>query len=84
MTGVLLIIISAASFGALAVLAPLAYRAGTNPATLLFLRFFIAGIVMLAVMMVRRIRFPTGRLLLWLDVKLGYGARLKPRNWWGK
>jgi len=61
-----LVVISAASFGTLAVLAPLAYRAGTNPITLLFLRFIIAGAVMVAVMVVRRVSFPKGKLLLGL------------------
>ena len=61
-----MVVISAASFGTLAVLAPLAYRAGTNPITLLFLRFIIAGAVMVAVMVVRRVSFPKGKLLLGL------------------
>ena len=66
LSGVLLVVISAASFGTLTVLAPLAYRAGANPITLLFLRFTIAGTVMVAVMVVRRVSFPKGRLLLGL------------------
>ncbi len=62
--GILLVIISAASFGAMAVLAPVAYRAGTNPITLLFMRFAIASVVMAVVMGVRGVVFPRGKLLL--------------------
>ena len=45
LSGVLLIIVSAVSFGTLAVLAPIAYRAGTDPISLLFLRFAIAAAI---------------------------------------
>jgi drug/metabolite transporter (DMT)-like permease len=62
--GILLVIISAASFGTMAVLAPIAYQAGTNPITLLFLRFAIAGSVMAVVVTARGIVFPRGKLLL--------------------
>ena len=27
-------------------------------------------------------RYSLRRLMLWLDVKLGYGKRLAPRDWW--
>lgn len=59
--GVLLIVFSAASFGAMPLLARLAYNAGADPTTLLFLRFIIASVLMTALMFVRRIRFPRGR-----------------------
>jgi drug/metabolite transporter (DMT)-like permease len=62
--GVLLVVVSAAAFGAMAVLAPVAYHAGTNPITLLFLRFTIAGLAMTILMIVRKKEFPRGRLLL--------------------
>jgi drug/metabolite transporter (DMT)-like permease len=62
--GILLVIISAASFGAMAVLALVAYRAGTNPITLLFMRFAIAGSIMAVVMSARGVVFPRGKLLL--------------------
>jgi len=65
-SGALLVVISAASFGTLAVLAPFAYREGASPATLLFLRFIIAGAVMAGTMVVRGIPFPQGKLLLGL------------------
>jgi drug/metabolite transporter (DMT)-like permease len=66
LSGTLLVIISAASFGTLAVLAPLAYREGTNPVTFLFLRFIIAGTVMVFVMRFRRMVLPKGKILLGL------------------
>jgi uncharacterized membrane protein len=48
----------------MAVLAPVAYRAGTNPITLLFMRFAIAGSIMAVVMSARGVVFPRGKLLL--------------------
>ena len=50
----------------MAVLAPVAYNAGTNPITLLFLRFTIAGLAMTITMIVQGVEFPKGRLLLGL------------------
>jgi len=66
LSGALLVVISAASFGTLAVLAPFAYREGASPVTLLFLRFIIAGAVMVGMMVVRGITFPKGKMLLGL------------------
>jgi len=48
--GVFLIALSAVSFGAMAIFARFAYEAGSDPITVLFLRFTIAGIFMLAIM----------------------------------
>src|SRR5260370_42299006 len=64
--GVLLIIISAASFGTLPIFTRLAYRAGAEPVTLLALRFTLASIVMVAIIAARKIPFPRGRTLLGL------------------
>ena len=64
LTGILLILISAMAFGAMTALAPLAYGAGTSPSTLLFLRFTLSGLVLAAYMVLRKIRFPKGRVLL--------------------
>ena len=64
--GALLVIISSIAFGTIAVLAPLAYKAGATPITLLFLRFLIAGVIMVGWMLVRRITFPHGKTLLGL------------------
>lgn len=62
--GVFLIIISGISFGTGAIFARLAYESGTTPITLLFLRFGIASICMLFIMLVRGIPLPRGRILL--------------------
>jgi drug/metabolite transporter (DMT)-like permease len=64
--GVFLIIISGISFGTGAIFARLAYEAGTTPITLLFLRFGIASIFMLFIMLARGIPLPRGRILLGL------------------
>jgi drug/metabolite transporter (DMT)-like permease len=61
--GVFLIVLSALFSGTLAIFACLAYQAGTNPITLLFLRFSIAGIFMILVMAVKGVAFPRGRTL---------------------
>ena len=73
LSGVLLIIVSAVSFGTLAVLAPIAYRAGTDPISLLFLRFAIAAAVMAVVISARRVDLPRGKLLLSLLLLGGLG-----------
>ncbi|MFB3885900.1 MAG: DMT family transporter [Thermodesulfobacteriota bacterium] len=64
--GVLLIIISAVSFGAAAVFARFAYEAGTDPITLLFLRFGISSLCILLLTLARGAKFPRGRTLLGL------------------
>src|SRR6266566_8835685 len=64
--GLLLIAISAASFGVMPILARFAYAARADPITTLWLRFGIAAMVMTAVMLVRRMPFPRGRVLLGL------------------
>ena len=72
--GVFLILISGISFGAAAIFARFAYEAGTDPITLLFLRFGIASIGMILMMLVRRLPFPRGQILLGLVLMgaLGY------------
>lgn len=69
--GVLLVLVSAVAFGAMSVLAPIAYREGIDPPTLLFLRFAIAGLALLAFVAFRRVRLPRGRLLLGLALMGG-------------
>lgn len=71
--GTLLIIISAISFGAMAIFARIAYAAGADPITVLFLRFVIAAVVMVGIMRARRIEFPRGRTLLSLALMGGLG-----------
>jgi drug/metabolite transporter (DMT)-like permease len=69
-----LILISGISFGAAAIFARFAYEAGTDPITLLFLRFGIASICMILMMLVRRLPLPRGQILLGLVLMgaLGY------------
>ena len=62
--GVLLIITSAISFGAMPIFARLAYSSGADPITVLFLRFGLAAVVMMGIMLFGKIRFPRGLLLL--------------------
>jgi drug/metabolite transporter (DMT)-like permease len=69
--GVILIAISAASFGTLAVFGRYAFANGIDTYTLLFLRFGIAAILMGGLLIWRRESFPRGRTLLQL---IGMGA----------
>jgi len=69
--GVVLIIISAAAFGTLAIFGRYAYAAGLDTFTLLFLRFTFAATLMAALLALRRESLPRGRRLAWL---IGMGA----------
>jgi drug/metabolite transporter (DMT)-like permease len=71
--GVTLSVISSVSFGAMALFARLAYAAGVAPSTLLFLRFAIAGVIMLVVAALRRDVFPRGRTLVGFALMGGVG-----------
>ena len=70
-TGILLIIISAASFGTLAIFGRLSYAAGLDTFTLLFLRFTTAALIMFALLAIRKEVLPRGRTLVQL---IGMGA----------
>lgn len=59
----LYILLSASAFGALAIFARVAYAAGVDVMTLLFLRFGLAALVFLALAVVRRHALPRGRQL---------------------
>jgi drug/metabolite transporter (DMT)-like permease len=69
--GVAFIVLSAVGYGAMPIFARFAYASGVNPTTLLFLRFAFASPVMLALVALRRARFPTGKPLAAL---VGLGA----------
>jgi drug/metabolite transporter (DMT)-like permease len=71
--GIFLILISGSSFGTLAIFARLAYEEGVTPITLLFLRFGIASLCMLLIMLVKGISFPRGYVLLGLTLMGGIG-----------
>lgn len=71
LTGILLIAVSAASFGTLAIFGRYAYAAGMDTFTVLFLRFSIATVLMGALLAARRESLPKGRVLGQL---IGMGA----------
>ncbi|MCW1968548.1 MAG: DMT family transporter [Anaerolineae bacterium] len=64
--GLILVVIAGMAFGALPIFARIAYADGVDPFTLLFLRFLIAGTIMLAIALLRRDVFPRGKTLLGL------------------
>ena len=68
--GILLIAISAASFGTLAIFGRYAYAASMDTFTMLFLRFTISAVIMAAFMILRREAFPGGR-VLWQLIGMG-------------
>ena len=70
-TGILLTILSAASFGTLAIFGRYAYAAGMDTFTVLFLRFSIAAGLMAVLLVARGESLPRGQVLLQL---IGMGA----------
>ncbi|HHT24366.1 MAG TPA: DMT family transporter [Clostridiaceae bacterium] len=60
-SGVLLVAISAASFGLVPIFAKMAYSAGTSASTLLFLRFLVATVFMFLLMIIRKLPLPSGK-----------------------
>ncbi|HOX24516.1 MAG TPA: DMT family transporter [Candidatus Krumholzibacteria bacterium] len=72
--GLALVIVSAASFGAMPIFALFAYRDGVDAVTMLSLRFAIATVVMSGLMAARHLAWPRGRALLGLAAlgALGY------------
>lgn len=77
LTGVLLIAISAASFGTLGIFGNFAYAEGMDTFTVLFLRFGLAAAFMTIVLILRKEPFPRGRVLAQLIGMggLGYGIQ---------
>lgn len=71
LVGILLVAISAAAFGTLAILGKFALAAGMNAPTILFLRFSLAAVCMLTLLGLRREGVPRGVPLLTL---IGMGA----------
>ncbi len=71
LTGILLIAISAASFGTLAIFGRLLYADGLDTFTMLFLRFSFAAVTMALLLLLRKERLPRGKILLQL---IGMGA----------
>jgi len=62
--GIIFILISAVAFGAMPIFASYAYKYGSDPITLLFLRFSLASVIMLIYNIFLNKRFPTGRVLI--------------------
>jgi drug/metabolite transporter (DMT)-like permease len=71
LTGILFIAISAASFGTLAIFGRFLYADGLDTFTMLFLRFGLAALLMLIILLIRREKLPRGKILLQL---IGMGA----------
>ena len=69
--GLALTALSAAAFGTLPILVKFAYAAGVKPTAMLFLRFMLAGGMMLAIMRLKKLSWPKGKNLL---VLIGMGA----------
>jgi drug/metabolite transporter (DMT)-like permease len=70
-SGIVLVLVSACAFGAMAILARGVFAAGGNVPGLLLARFAIAGAILAVVMVALRRRWPRGRPLL---VAVGMGA----------
>ena len=71
LTGILLIVISAASFGTLAIFGRFLYADGLDTFTMLFLRFGFAALIMAFILILRKEPLPRGKILLQL---VGMGA----------
>src|SRR5690349_15941327 len=71
LTGILLIAISAASFGTLAIFGRFLYADGMDTFTMLFLRFGFAALLMTMFLLLRKEKLPRGKILLQL---IGMGA----------
>ncbi len=73
LSGFILTIVSAVSFGVMPILARAAYTSGADPVTVLFLRFTIATIIMIAILIIRKIPLPSGRTFIQLMLLGGVG-----------
>jgi drug/metabolite transporter (DMT)-like permease len=71
--GSILVMIAAVGFGFMGLFGSWATDAGVSVEMMLFLRFAIAGAIMVVLMLVRGERWPRGKLLIWL---IGMGAVL--------
>jgi len=76
-SGALFVLFSATGFGAMAIFGKVAFASGVSTTTLLFLRFFGAGIMLVALMAVLRLPWPRGRDLAILIAMgaLGYAGQ---------
>ena len=74
MLGVVLCLVSAAGFGAMAIFGKLAYDADVSTFTLLFVRFALGGALFWAVIAVRPALRPTGAPMRAIGIGIGLGA----------
>src|SRR4029453_13261731 len=76
-TGTVCVVASAVAFGAMAILARIAFASGVDTPTLLALRFAIAAIVMVVTSVARRVAFPSGPTLAVVVLlgAVGYGGQ---------
>jgi len=76
-TGTACVVASAVAFGAMAILARIAFASGVDTPTLLALRFAIAAAVMGAISIVRKVELPSGRTLVVVALlgAVGYGGQ---------
>jgi drug/metabolite transporter (DMT)-like permease len=72
-----LVLISAVAFGAMPIFARFAYAAGSDPISLLFFRFLIGALCMVALLLIKGASFPRGRVLMILVLMgmLGYAGQ---------
>jgi drug/metabolite transporter (DMT)-like permease len=66
LTGIILVVISAAAFGTLGILGRYAYAEGMDALTMMALRFSLAALVLVALLAARREPLPRGRTLMLL------------------
>lgn len=71
--GIIMVAISATAFGVMPIFARFAFVAGANPLTVLFFRFFIAALIMLAYIKYRKLALPSGKTLAGLILMGGIG-----------
>lgn len=64
--GVFLVALSASCFGVNPIFARIAFDAGANPGTFLFVRYAIASVVMVVILAAKHLKYPKGRLLVTL------------------
>lgn len=76
-SGVLFVLFSATGFGVMAIFGKVAFASGASTSTVLFLRFFCAGTLMVVLMAVLRLSWPRGRDLYVLIAMgaLGYAGQ---------
>ncbi|GAA5785353.1 DMT family transporter [Chitiniphilus shinanonensis] len=72
-SGILLILLSAVAFGLMPIFGTWALRSGVDTQGLLIIRFSLAAVVMAAIMLWRRARWPRGRVLAGLAAMGGIG-----------